>query len=225
MVLCDIVHSKDRQRLDGGGVFLWGIGSSVGPSIRELVESTREPTVVFTCMRARPAARDIAPRAVGHWTTAAGLDGEPYEMPAGGPVTSGIHNAQPSKHHWALVCESAVPLDLAPQGWLDDAQLHNLRTGSRVRACAIAGEIHGLDSDTHNANAAQCEAVLEHAGVRPPGGGDAPASDLDQASQGGCVLESSSGPAWTQGALGRFRSGSANHQGVGPPWRSEQPPP
>lgn len=146
MDLSEIVHSKERQRLESGGVFLWGIGSSVGPSIRELAATTPEPMVVFTCMRARPAMRDIDPLGVGHWTTAVGLDGEPYEMPAGAQVTSGIHNAQPPRHHWALVCESAVPLDIAPQGWLDDAQLRNLRTGSKAGARQVTSVVRRVSN-------------------------------------------------------------------------------
>lgn len=132
MDLSEIMREKERQRLAGDGVFLWGIGNSVGPSIQALIETTPEPTVVFTHMRSNPAMRDIDPRGVVRWMAAVGLDGKPFEMHEGAQVTSGLHSPQLPERHWALVCESAVPLDVTPQGWLDDAQLRNLQTGSRV---------------------------------------------------------------------------------------------
>lgn len=153
MKLSEIVRAKENQRLESGGVFLWGIGSSVGPSIRELVVSTPEPMVVFTRMRSNPAMRDVDPCGVGRWMSAVDLAGAPYEMPPGAQVTSGLHRAQGQKRHWALVCERGEPLpvDSEPQQWVYGDAVRNLRSGKPVGSSQVTSIVRRA-SDAESAN-------------------------------------------------------------------------
>ena len=67
-----IFRRKEQERLANRGIFLWGIGNSVGPGMRRLVEMEKAPMVVFSPMKtaakradARPAALRGIPRARG----------------------------------------------------------------------------------------------------------------------------------------------------------------
>ena len=110
----DIVARKEQERLANGGVFLWGIGNSVGPAVRELVRSTSNPCVVFSPMRSKPKAIDVAPPSLLTWTGATTLDGDDWAIPAGSRVISrGSSEGQREKTaHYALVCRSPSPLAL-----------------------------------------------------------------------------------------------------------------
>lgn len=139
----EILRRKEKERLDNNGLFLWGIGNSVGPSILTLIEATSEPVVVFTPMRSPAAVRDQYPLGIGLWTSAIGLDGKPFEMPRGSYVTSGLRSDTTPSHHYALVCQhdSPLDLDLPAQNWLDDQQLRNLRSGSRVGSSQVTSVV------------------------------------------------------------------------------------
>lgn len=137
-----ILHRKEAERAGNGGVFLWGIGSSVGPSLAALVRVTAAPEVVFTPMLSRPARRDTAPAEVVVWRSASGLDGAAYELPAHSVVTSrGEHR----RRHYALVCRSERPLRGSAQGVLDPAEVRNLVTGSPVGSSQVTAVVERVD--------------------------------------------------------------------------------
>lgn len=137
-----ILARKEEERLANGGLFLWGIGSSIGPSLRSLVEETNTPAAYFTPMLSPPAERDRTPEAIGVWRCATGLNGDRFEIPAGSTVTSSINLARPQQRHWALVCRRDEPLT-APLGneWLDDRQLRNLRSGAPIGASQVTSVV------------------------------------------------------------------------------------
>lgn len=107
-----IRERKERERLRGDGVFLWGIGNSVGPSLKLLLKHDDQPAIIFTPMLSRPAKIDAAPDRVVEWAGGEGLDGRPHRVPDHCNVISRA-SSRPgrSKSHYALVCFSESPID------------------------------------------------------------------------------------------------------------------
>lgn len=142
-----ILRRKEQERMENDGIFLWGIGNSIGPSVLALLESESHPEILFTPMRSRPAAKDASPTMTGRWESATTLDGLPWELPAHTVVTSGIGPNQPVPlRHYALVCRRPDPLDADAAWWLDDAELTNLRTGSRVGGSQVTAVVRRTPS-------------------------------------------------------------------------------
>lgn len=126
---------KERERIANGGVFLWGIGNSVGPAVRELVRSSSSPCVAFSPMRCKPKSIDVSPPCLITWTGATALTGDEWKIPEGSCVVSrGPADGQrPKVSHYALVCQSAEPLVLDPgAGELVYEALVNLLSGNKL---------------------------------------------------------------------------------------------
>jgi hypothetical protein len=130
-----ILRRKELERQEAGGLFLWGIGNSLGPSIRALVASNPVPHVLFTPMIAPASAADRAPTAVVSWSSATGLDGSQFDIPAGASVTSRMSSRG---KHFALVCRSRFSLLESPRDlWLSRGAVSNLLTGSPVGSSQV----------------------------------------------------------------------------------------
>lgn len=144
----DIVARKERERIANGGVFLWGIGNSVGPAVRELVRSTSSPCVAFSPMRSKPKAIDVTPPSLMAWTAATALNGDEWEIPEGSRVVSrGAAEGQQSKtSHYALVCQSSEPLALDPSaGELQYEALVNLLSGTKLGHSQVTAVVRRTD--------------------------------------------------------------------------------
>lgn len=130
----DILARKERERLASGGMFLWGIGNSVAPAIRELILREVRPQVVFSPMRSKPKAIDAAPGVVLNWTSAIDLDGNGWDIPKTLSVVSrGSSEAGRRKaSHYALVCRSDRPLIEAGAGEVVYERLLNMLSMSRL---------------------------------------------------------------------------------------------
>jgi hypothetical protein len=137
-----ILHRKERERLANGGLFLWGIGNAVGPSISELMRHTARPQVIFSPIKTAPKIKDTAPPAVVMWTKAEGLDGKDFSIPLNSLVTSRFDPQTPKNCHYALVCFSAKPLTPLWTGRkISFSQLTNLRTGRPVGASQVTAVV------------------------------------------------------------------------------------
>lgn len=137
-----ILNRKEAERHGGGGVFLWGIGSSIRPSLLTLLEVVDDPVVVFSPMRSPTAARDYAPEVVVRWHSARGLDGRPFALPANAVVTSSLNSR---RRHFALVCHRRTSLlQQANDLWIDDENLRNLRTGTRVGSSQVTAVVRKI---------------------------------------------------------------------------------
>lgn len=134
--VASILARKERERQIADGLFLWGIGNSIAPSVRKLLAHLdgRDPTVLFSPMLAAPRAVDVSPSEIVAWRSARGIDEREWDIPVGTLVTS---RAGPSgvrkSRHYALVCRRTEPL------WADDAgerfaidDLTNFVTGNRI---------------------------------------------------------------------------------------------
>jgi hypothetical protein len=134
----EILLRKEKERLANGGLFLWGIGNALGPSIRELTRRTTQPEVIFSPIKSNPKLSDQAPDAIVAWTSAEGIDGNHFPIPPHSRVISKYNPDAPRPCHYALVCFSDEPLiPLRSESTVEFAQLRNLRTGRPVGASQV----------------------------------------------------------------------------------------
>jgi len=110
------VARKERERASAG-VFLWGIGSAIGLSMRLLLALERQPIVVFSPMLSDFKDKDVNRDFPVLWSEAVGLDGEPWQIPAGVACGSrGSTGKGMKRKYYALVCRSNTPLQLTTDG-------------------------------------------------------------------------------------------------------------
>lgn len=138
-----IIERKDYERRQNGGVFLWGIGHSIRPSLTQLVQQCGTPEVLFTPMQSRPSERDVSPSEIYLWQDAIGLDGRPYLLPSFSAVTSRAPSRGAIARHFALVCMSDEPLRVLPAGDCEFSvgAVRNLRTGSEVGSSQVTSVV------------------------------------------------------------------------------------
>ncbi|HEX8459214.1 MAG TPA: hypothetical protein VF656_18115 [Pyrinomonadaceae bacterium] len=147
-----ILFRKEQERLANDGMFLWGIGNALGPSIDELTRKTARPQVVFSPIKSASRLKDVAPPAVVMWTQAEGLDGSSFTIPANSLVTSRYDPEAPRPYHFALVCYSSKPLlPLKREYKIGFKQLRNLRTGRPVGASQVTAVVHFSGRGTDDA--------------------------------------------------------------------------
>ncbi len=139
-----ILARKEAERQANQGLFLWGIGNAIGPSVGSLLELTCQPRVVFTPMLSRASAKDVAPAQVAIWLGGLGLDGAPYEVPVHSRVTSRYNPT--TRSHYALVCTRDVPLQIGGANSPAFAACHvqNLRSGSKVGASQVTSVVRRI---------------------------------------------------------------------------------
>ena len=135
-----IFARKEQERRQNGGVFLWGIGNNVAPSLPWLFEQVRRPMLAFSPIKSRAQLHDESPDQIAVWTRATGANGEPFQIPSGSMVTS---RYTPGKtRHYALVCKSQQPLrSLASPEWVSIGALRNVKTGNPVGASQVTAMV------------------------------------------------------------------------------------
>jgi hypothetical protein len=104
-----IAARKEAERKAGGGEFWWGVGSSLGPSVRVVVEEEGPIPVVFSHMLTDPQPKDASPSEVLLWTSWVDHLGSLHEIPEHVIITSSNH---PRPKHYAMVCRSEEPFAL-----------------------------------------------------------------------------------------------------------------
>lgn len=134
-----IIARKEHERATNGGLFLWGIGNSVAPSLRQLLAVTAHPEVLFSPMLSRPAAQDRKPDMVAKWQEATGLDGDPFDLPSATLVTSRYSPQRP--RHFALVCASDVPLVTGSADEIIPSSLENLSKGTPLGSSQVTAVV------------------------------------------------------------------------------------
>lgn len=148
-----ILARKEQERQASGGIFLWGIGNSVAPSVRKLLARLkgRDPYIVFSPMLTPPRVVDVAPTEVVAWQSARGIDAQEWEMPAGTLVTSRGGAAGIGKsRHYALVCQRNEALRVNDSGdRFAIADLTNFASGNPVGHSQVTAVVHrtGKSSD------------------------------------------------------------------------------
>lgn len=138
----EILSRKEEERVANNGVFFWGIGNALGPSITELLRRTKEPEVLFSPIKSAPRAKDGAPPRVAAWTEAETLDGDPFVLPEHTLVTSRYDPLSRKKTHYALVCFSRAPLVLSTsEERIGTGSLLNLLTARPVGASQVTAVV------------------------------------------------------------------------------------
>jgi hypothetical protein len=131
-----ILHRKEMERLANDGTFYWGIGNSVAPGVASLLERVAVPEVLFSPIKGRPRAVDVAPTGVVRWREAITLTGDRIMLPDTIRVTS-----RPSRSHYALVCSVTDPLEVAHLGRLRFSELRNLVSGRLLGASQVTAVV------------------------------------------------------------------------------------
>lgn len=114
--IAQIIERTERERIAGCGMFLWGIGNAIGPSIIRLLQVSDQPEALFSPISSAPRQCDTNPSATVAWTEATGVDGEPFRLPEHALVTSRYDPASAKLTHYALICYSEQPLALSKSG-------------------------------------------------------------------------------------------------------------
>lgn len=142
-----ILARKERERFNNGGLFLWGIGTSIWPSLRALLSVTRSPRVLFTPMLSPAAKIDVNPEFVATWTAAMGMDGSAFNIPKHSMVSSRYSPGR-QRRHFALVCTSDTELfDNSADGPpLYRSELRNFVNGTAVGASQVTAVVRRAES-------------------------------------------------------------------------------
>ena len=144
-----IFERKEQERVANGGVFLWGIGNAIGPSITELLQRTTYPEVLFSPIKSTPRLADSSPTTVVAWSSAETITGELFDLPKVSLVTSRIDPNATRESRYALVCFSARSLhDQACDEKIVPDDLRNLITGRPVGASQVTAVVQRTQSAT-----------------------------------------------------------------------------
>ena len=145
-----ILGRKEEERVANGGLFFWGIGNAVGPSIRGLLGRTTCPEALFSPIRSSPRPRDVSPASVTVWTSAHTLMGSPFQLPTSSLITSRLDPSSPKFAHYALVCYSDRPLGASGcEEQLRFNDLRNLLTGRPVGASQVTAVVEHQRGTRH----------------------------------------------------------------------------
>jgi hypothetical protein len=137
-----ILARKEQERAANRGLFFWGIGNAIGPSIAELVRILDNPEVLFSPIRSSPRRDDVAPAVVAAWSEATTMAGEPYSLAAQSLITSRLDPITPRDVHYALVCYSDQSLfGAASDGKIVFGRLRNLLTKRPVGASQVTAVV------------------------------------------------------------------------------------
>lgn len=138
-----IFHRKEVERRGNGGVFLWGIGHSIRPSLRGLLEAADPPLVLFSPMKSAAATHDVRPSELAVWCGAVCPDGRPFRMPDYSLVTSRRDRNSRRHTHFALVCRREIPILDPPAEYptFSITEVRNLRTGSPLGASQVTSVV------------------------------------------------------------------------------------
>jgi hypothetical protein len=143
-----ILERKEQERVANGGTFLWGIGNAIGPSMREFLQLTQDPEVLFSPIKSIPRREDAAPSSVVVWTSATTLLGNPFPLPDCSLITSRYDPMSPKIAHYALVCFSGTPLAASKSDeQIAFAGLRNLLTGRPVGASQVTAIVQAKRSE------------------------------------------------------------------------------
>lgn len=108
-----IIRRKELERRTGGGMFLWGVGNAPATAISALARIGQPVPVVFSIMKGKPKAVDVAPARTVAWRRYFDATGVERSLPANAIVTSRADSQKGVKRsHYALMCFSRDRLAL-----------------------------------------------------------------------------------------------------------------
>ncbi|AMU88112.1 hypothetical protein ATM17_03480 [Sphingopyxis macrogoltabida] len=106
-----IIARKERERRAGDGLFFWGVGNAPSRAISALARMRLPVPVIFSKMKSKPKAVDVAPTRTVVWRQYIDENGIERPLPESALVTSRGDSAGGAKNrHYALMCFSDAPL-------------------------------------------------------------------------------------------------------------------
>lgn len=143
-----ILERKEQERVANSGIFLWGIGNGIGPSLRELLKCTESPEVLFSPVRSSPRREDSNPIAIAVWTSAETLGGHPFKLPDTSLVTSRHNPGASRQSHYALVCFCEATLAISRScERIALSRLRNLLSGRPVGPSQVTAVVECSDCE------------------------------------------------------------------------------
>jgi len=122
-----IIARKELERRAGEGLFFWGVGNAPSRFVKAFVARGEDVDVVFSQMKSRPKARDVAPEGVLAWRTYFDNDDVERPLPPHVLVTSRLEIGSGTKGvHYALMCRSDDELRLDDLGTFDPSAYRNI---------------------------------------------------------------------------------------------------
>ena len=144
-----IVERKERERQAGAGSFLWGVGNAPAHVTNVLARAGIPVRVVFSVMKSRPKAVDVAPSRTVIWRSYFDAQGVERPLPPHALVTSRGDSASGSKRaHHALMCRSDEPLAIKRGETFDPAAFRNAGgTGAPVGFSQVTALLRRIEFD------------------------------------------------------------------------------
>ena len=117
-LLENIMVRKELERELGNGLFIWGIGNSLGDTIWRYVAETKLPRVFFSKIKSKPKKMDSKPKKVYYWTHYLDRLGKHQKLPEHALVLSrGNTNKSLKKKHFALICHRKETIQNENENW------------------------------------------------------------------------------------------------------------
>ena len=76
-----ILARKELERKAGNGLFIWGVGNSLGNKVWEFVKTVKNPKILFSKIKSNAKSIDYAPESVYSWTSYIDRNGDCYTIP------------------------------------------------------------------------------------------------------------------------------------------------
>jgi len=137
----DIIERKAREQRAGNGIFWWGIGTSLGPALRDEAQRAGGILPVIFCeILGKPQKHDVAPTSTVSWVKWRDWNGREFDVPPFVQVTSRGEDRKGGRKdkHYALVCHLPSKIEINRKGQLFDPK--NCRT--------FAGKVPGDSQNT-----------------------------------------------------------------------------
>jgi hypothetical protein len=165
-----IIARKELERRAGEGMFLWGVGNAPAVVTKVLAKSRHPVEVIFSIMKTRPKAADVAPSRTLLWRKYLDVNMVERPLPSHVIVTSrGGNEPGSKKYHFALVCYSNTPLRIERGAPFDPAAYRNAGgTQAPVGASQVTALLKrvGRGSDTSDYEANMKATLVEDYWVR-----------------------------------------------------------
>lgn len=138
-----IVRRKEWERRLGNGVFLWGIGQSLGANASRATSNGQRLDVVFSPMQSKPKEIDVEPGELVLWTAWTDDAGQTWPLPRHTFVTSRatLPSGRRKESHYALVCNTNQPLSTASGMSVALHTLRNFGTGKALGASQVSAVV------------------------------------------------------------------------------------
>ncbi len=149
-----IVERKERERQAGAGSFLWGVGNAPAHVTNVLARAGIPVRVVFSIMKSRPKAMDVAPSRTVVWRRYIDAHGIERPLPPHALVTSRGDSASGAKRaHHALMCRSDEPLAIKRGEAFDPAAFRNAGgIGAPVGFSQVTALLRRIEFNHHDSD-------------------------------------------------------------------------